>query len=335
MREAYGSVGRREGHMPTLTRVANDAKWPVLVEGSGGEDVCEWITRERSQLDALLLEHGAVLFRNFGVHDEERFQAVARSAHPELLDYVYRSTPRTSVGAGVFTATEYSASETIPQHCENAYQRDWPMRLMFCCTQPATDGGETPLADSRRVTKRLGGKIMETFAAKGVTYVRNYREGVDVPWNVVFQTEERAGVEDYCRRNGIEWEWLEDDVLRTRQRCQGVATHPITGAELFFNQAHLFHVSALDPDMREALVDLYGEEGVPRNALLGDGTPLDALTLEAIREAYRAETVSFSWRRGDFLIVDNMLVSHGRTPFRGARKVLVAMALPHSQVRQS
>jgi len=39
----------------------------------------------------------------------------------------------------------------------------------------------------------------------------------------------------------------------------------------------------------------------------------------------RAETVTFSWQRGDVLVLDHMLTAHGRRPFTGDRRVLVAM----------
>jgi hypothetical protein len=34
---------------------------------------------------------------------------------------------------------------------------------------------------------------------------------------------------------------------------------------------------------------------------------------------------------GDILMVDNMLVAHGREPFSGPRKILVAMAEPFGE----
>ncbi len=33
----------------------------------------------------------------------------------------------------------------------------------------------------------------------------------------------------------------------------------------------------------------------------------------------------FEWRAGDLLVVDNVLAAHGRMPFSGARRVLLAM----------
>jgi alpha-ketoglutarate-dependent taurine dioxygenase len=36
--------------------------------------------------------------------------------------------------------------------------------------------------------------------------------------------------------------------------------------------------------------------------------------------------VAFPWQKGDILMVDNMLAAHGREPFTGPRKIMVAMA---------
>ncbi len=108
--------------------------------------------------------------------------------------------------------------------------------------------------------------------------------------------------------------------------CQAVATHPKTNAEVWFNQAHLFHISSLEPDVRQSLLSAFREEDLPRNVYYGDGSPIEDSVLDEIREAYRQETVIFPWQEGDTLLLDNMLFTHGRTPFVGSRKVLVGMA---------
>jgi alpha-ketoglutarate-dependent taurine dioxygenase len=50
--------------------------------------------------------------------------------------------------------------------------------------------------------------------------------------------------------------------------------------------------------------------------------------VETIRAAIAAETRSFPWQTGDILLVDNMAVAHGRAPYEGERRVLVAMTEP-------
>jgi alpha-ketoglutarate-dependent taurine dioxygenase len=304
------------------------AALPVMVHRDGAATLAAWTQEHGEWIGAALLEHGAVLFRGFGVDSEQAFRHASAALCGPLLDYVYRSTPRTTVGDRVYTATEYPAEVSIPMHNENAFQRTWPMKLAFCCVRPAATGGETPLARTAAVTRRIDPAILRAFAARGVMYVRNYGHGVDLPWETTFQTSSPAEVEAYCAREGIACEWLPEGRLRTRQVCQGVARHPTTGEELWFNQAHLFHVSSLGPEQRDTLLELFDEADLPRHACFGDGQPIDEATLEHVRRAYEAETSMFPWQAGDVLLVDNMLVAHGRTAFTGARRVLVAMGDP-------
>jgi alpha-ketoglutarate-dependent taurine dioxygenase len=160
-------------------------------------------------------------------------------------------------------------------------------------------------------------------------YVRNYGDGLDLSWQQVFQTTNRSEVEAFCRREGLEFEWKDGNRFRTRQICHAVASHPETGELVWFNQAHLFHVSNLVQDVRQYLLTEVKEAELPRHALYGDGTPIEDSFLEEIRAAYREETGTFAWQEGDILLVDNMLVAHGREPFVGPRKILVGMAEPY------
>jgi alpha-ketoglutarate-dependent taurine dioxygenase len=311
--------------------VDSERNTPLLARCSvRGTRLASWVEENRELLDAHLRTHGAILFRGFDVRTQRDFEEFTDRVSPARLSYVYRSTPRTSVGANVYTATEYPPPEVIPLHCENAYQRDWPMRLMFYCAQPALKGGATTLASIRRVVQRLGPELLQRFSERGVMYVRNYGSGVDLSWEIVFQTKERSEVERFCREQGIDFEWKPDGGLRTRQVCQGVAVHPHTGETLWFNQAHLFHVSSLGASARQSLQELFREEELPRNARFGDGSPIPEEVLEQVREAFRAECIEYPWQRGDVLWVDNMLVAHGRSPYSGPRRVLVAMSEPYS-----
>ncbi len=141
-----------------------------------------------------------------------------------------------------------------------------------------------------------------------------------MPWEKVFNTENRSQVETYCERAQIKWEWKADGGLRTRQLCQGMETHPRTGDTVWFNQAHLFHISNLQPDVRETLVDVLGIEEIPRNVYFADGRPIPDSLLEDIRGVLAEQAVIFPWQAGDVLMLDNMLVAHARTPFKGGEK---------------
>ena len=102
--------------------------------------------------------------------------------------------------------------------------------------------------------------------------------------------------------------------------------HPTTGELVWFNQAHLFHVSRLPAEVREWLLTAYGEQNLPRNVYFADGSPIEAAMLDEIMRVYDAQSIVFPWREGDVLMLDNMLTAHGRKPFVGKRKVMVGIA---------
>ena len=299
----------------------------VVSQSEPGHLLEDYVCAERVGVESSLLEHGAILFRGFDSIDG--MHSVAASFFDDLLPYTYRSTPRSNLGRNVYTATEYPRQLWIPQHNENAYQRSWPMRLLFHCVTPAQHGGRTPLASAAAVTRAIDPAVQDEFDRRGVKYVRNYREGVDLRWEEVFGTDSRLAVADFCALHNIAYEW-DGDALRTSQICPAFAVHPATGERLWFNQAHLFHVSAQAPQAREMLVALFGEAGLPRNAYFGDGGAISEDALQHIREVYDGHQISFPWQAGDVLLIDNMRITHGREPFEGDRKVLVCMAEPHS-----
>jgi alpha-ketoglutarate-dependent taurine dioxygenase len=168
-----------------------------------------------------------------------------------------------------------------------------------------------------------------------VRYVRNFRPYVDVPWQSVFQTCDRDVLDHFCERHAIEHEWLNKETLRTEQNCQGTAHHPILHERIFFNQAHLFHISSLGPNDAKFLIASYGIQGLPKNAYYGDGQEIAIEDLEEIRASFRRGAVSFDWQRGDVLLLDNMQAAHGRRTFKGRREVIAALLDPFPPINQS
>jgi len=306
-----------------------DTKTLPLIVGadSPNADLAQWCEARRPWIEQTLVQHGALLLRNFSVNSLQDFERVTRTVSPSLLEYKERSTPRKSLGNDIYTSTEYPAHLDIVQHNENSYASTWPRKIFFYCHLPAESGGETPLADSREVYRRLSKETRELLTRKQVMYVRNYGLGIDLSWQDAYQTSDPAEVESYCRTASISWEWMNGGSrLRTRQVRPAVAKHPVTGEWLWFNQAHLFHTSGLDKTTQQALHATYAEEDLPRQTFFGDGHPIPVSLLDEVREVYRQTLQVFPWQKGDVLIVDNMLISHGRKSFTGPRKVYVAMS---------
>jgi alpha-ketoglutarate-dependent taurine dioxygenase len=303
---------------------------PLVVKPAiAGVNLLEWATSKKEVIETLLLKHRALLFRNFNVNTTALFnQFIKTTFSGELLEYRDRSSPRHEIDGKIYTSTDYPADQTIFLHNEGTYWLTWPLKIYFGCLIAPQQGGETPIADCRKVFQRINPKIRERFIEKKVLYVRNYNDGFGLTWQTVFQTQDKTMVEEYCRSNSIEFEWKTGNRLKTRSCRQAVARHPQTGEMVWFNHATFFHVSTLEPMMREALLVEFKEEDLPNNTYYGDGSAIEPSVLDELREAYEQEKVTFPWQEGDVLMLDNMSVAHGRTPFVGQRKVVVGMADP-------
>lgn len=305
------------------------SQYVLLTSNDAGLQLKEWLRGSKPQLDKLYQQYGAVLFRGFAIGNEDDFQEICQLYATRLLDYAEPSTPRTKVGDKVYTSTEYPKERSIPFHNEHSYTNTWPGKIWFYCKEHAASGGETPIADSALVYRLMPAQIREKFEGSGVRYVRTFHKEIDLSWQKVFGTDDREEVKQYCEKRGMTFHWKNDsDVLQTSYTAQAVATHPVTGEKVWFNQAHLFNLMNLDEDTRSSLVSLLGEENVPRNSFLGDGTALTKEDFNTIMTVYEEAQIIFPWQSGDVLLLDNMRFAHSRRPFTGNRKVLVAMSDP-------
>jgi alpha-ketoglutarate-dependent taurine dioxygenase len=304
----------------------------VLRPAEAGIDALAWARANREYIEERLHAHGAILFRGFPVETTDGFHDFAAAVAGELLEYKERSSPRHEEGDKVYTSTDFPPEHRIYLHNEHSYSTRFPMRLFFCCLQPSETGGQTPIADVRKVYERITPAVRDRFAREKYAYVRNFGSGFGLPWQTTFQSDDPEAVEAYCRRNDITWEWKDDGGLRTRQVRPAVSVHPRTGETVWFNHATFFHITTLAEDVREMMTSVFEEEDLPNNTYYGDGSPIAEETMEELRAAYDAETILFDWEKGDVLLCDNMLVAHARESFTGQRKVLVAMAQPQPHV---
>jgi len=293
-----------------------------------GVSLAGWAEGHRDLISSRLAQHGGLLFRGFDIPRVEEFEQVVRSISGDLLEYKERSSPRHAVSGKIYTSTDYPPEHSIFLHNENSYQAAWPRRIFFYCSKAAAEGGATPIADVRKLYQRIDPTVRDRFIAKRWMVVRNYGDGFGLPWQTVYQTENKAEVEAHCQRSGIEFEWKDGNRLRTRAVRNAVARHPDTGELCWFNHATFFHVSTLTPSIREALLEEFAEEELPTNTYYGDGSPIEPEALDHLRSCYQAETISFPWQVADLLMLDNMMAAHGRAPFKGERKVLVGMSHP-------
>jgi alpha-ketoglutarate-dependent taurine dioxygenase len=289
-------------------------------------DLAQLWTAEKDLFIRSLRRFGAILFRGFDVSIEEFEGLASLFSGSELFNYAGGASPRTALGSGVYTSTEYPAHLTLALHNELSYSKRYPEYLYFYCVTAPEVGGETTLGDSRRIFDQIPGYITEQFVQKGILYVRNLKHAGDpgYTWREAFETDDREAVGRYCASIGAVHEWQDDGSLRLSQTGPAAINHPETGETVWFNQAHGFHQSELEPSVYNEIVSTGSNFRL--ESKFGDGFPIPVEVLNVIRDVLRKETIRLKWQRNDLLIVDNVLTAHGRAPVFGPRKIALAMA---------
>lgn len=306
----------------------------LLVRADSDLRLDRWLAERQEWLKDQLLIHGVVLFRGFHLESEDDFIRAVEAGGAEAGSYEDAHTPRTQVSRGLYTSTEYPANHEVPMHSENSKNRSWPRLIWFYCMTAATSGGATPIADNRRVLAEISESTRAAFAELGVKYVRRLGLGLGLSWQKVLGTDKPDEVEARCDELGLQHRWDDDGSLELAHLGSAIEVHPDTGDELWFNQANLFHRSALTREARAALDELSTSQKPPSDVFFGDGSAIPESMIEEINEAFAGTRRETPWVSGDVLAVENMLIAHGRRPYTGERRVLVAMnqGMPASSV---
>ena len=318
--------------MPSLLSLGGQAENDVLELTA----FIEWLSANRVQIDTHLHTAGVVLIRGFPVYTAQCFREVCAAICPRLQNYTGGDSPRTGITDKVYTSTEYSAELEVLLHNELSYAGWSPDRVFFGCLQPSETGGETYLADGRRLYRMLDDGVRSRFEKRGVTYLQHLWDddgapGIGKSWQETFETTERKLAEKYLEKADMTFEWT-DLGLRTAATKPGVKVHEVTGEKCWHNQADQWHrdmVSVKDSVGLDSIEDGKsgaGEASLGNHAVYGDGSEIAVSDLEHIRDISQQCEVVFPWQRGDVMVIDNVLSMHGRKPFSGKRQVVVAMA---------
>jgi len=297
----------------------------LLAEAAG--DAASWAAKHKNALRAFVAEHGALLVRGLKLTDAAGTEAVFRRLGG-LMTEKEAFASRRRIAPGVYSSSKWPPNQPMCMHHELSYALEVPSLMLFACLVPPAGGGATTVADSPAVLQALPTGWVERFEQLGWLLIRNYNEDIGASFAEAFGTDDRGAVERYCRANEIAFEWRPDGGLRTWQRRSAVVRHPLTGRRCWFNQIAFLSEWTLDSELRDYLVDEYGEDGLPFTTCFGNGDPIGAKVVQVINEVYEAHTLRERWQAGDLLLVDNIRTAHAREPFEGPREVVVAMADP-------
>jgi alpha-ketoglutarate-dependent taurine dioxygenase len=301
---------------------------PPVVRAEAGGDAASWAARYRDALRAVVAERGCVLVRGLGLRDAAGTGAVFQRLAAGLMAEREAFAPRQPYPGGLYSVTPWPPNQQMCMHHELSYALEFPGLVMFACLTAPAGGGATAVADAQAVLRALPAGLVQRFEREGWMLTRNYNEDIGASVEQAFGTGDRHAVESYCRASAIEFAWQPGGGLRTRQRRSAVVVHPVTGQRCWFNQIAFLNERTIDPEVREYLVEVYGQDGLPFTTFFGNGDPIGADVVDLLNATYDAHTAREPWQAGDLLLVDNIRTAHSREPYDGPREVLAALADP-------
>lgn len=329
---------------------------PEIVGSRKLDALKTYIDQHLDELNQKMLHHGAVLFRDFDVHQAQEFETIAKSVDSDLKNDYLGTSPRNIVKGTdyVFSASELPPHYPIMQHCEMSFLPTAPRRLMFFCYIEPQFGGETPICDFRQVAKNMDPKIKQDFLNKGIKVIRNYcapgHEKSNTfqlkPWVDMFQTKDKSIVEKKCAENNIQVEWLKDDALRLVSTHTAFKSHPQSGEQVWFNHLQVFHAAAAAMEYskivrRQKTFDAFKvnaylqvvtflkkftEKPIDRamHVCYADGTEIPESHIQHLQDLIWDYMYFLKWKKGDVIALDNFSTAHGRLPYKGPREIHVS-----------
>lgn len=323
----------------------NNDRLPFVIQSqqttSSKQDFFDLLSSQKSAFKEKLSLHGGLLFRGFPLETADDFaDAIRHLGLGQFVDYIGGDSPRIKINEGVYTSTEAPPSFKILLHNELSFVKYYPKNIYFFCQIPPKKKGETIIADARKVYEAIDPSIRDYFINKKLRYVSCYYykslvmnwlnkiQNSHKSWIQVFETSSKQEVEKKCKEHDFEFKWAKNDWLQISQVRPATILHPETGEKVWFNQAHLY-------DFNPKLLGMWRYIGAKmfycRNhtklhqIFYGDHSPIPREHLYHVMDVLDAKTIAFPWKKGDLLVLDNVLAMHGRATFEGKRRILTAM----------
>lgn len=289
--------------------------------------------------------HGAVLIRGTGVESNEDFEEFIRVFDLNLVsDYLGGTSPRPAAPSVVFSSTEADAAAVITPHTEMAYLPYRPRFLCFGCLVEPTEAGETPLYPMQRGLKALPEAVRDKLASQGLRYTRfmhKERHGwfglqISQSWSEAFANKDKADVERVCGEHGLETRWF-GSILRLHATLPGIVIHPESGQPCLNMYAchwrSLLYANRFlrgrrrRARMRNAVGMAAQRFPFTTFVKVGWGNGESFSKREALEfdRTLWGHSLAHRWRKGDVLLIDNVLTAHGRLDVEPPRKVVVSM----------
>lgn len=316
-------------------------------------ELLSWFSKNEREWRRDLETYGAILLRGFPLENAIDFQSILYATKEKLGEFYLGTSPRDKVIKHVFTASELPPHYPIMQHAEMSFLDNPPKLLYFFAEKTSYFGGETPLTDLRQIYNELNPDIIEKIKKYGIRYKRRY-DGPNKKsrfslwktkrWDEMFGTTNLLEINKIAKKNRFNLEWYGSDSLIITNSQSGFRKHPSTGTTIWHNHIQTFHFKtalievwkifkkqrtlrslgvAILLSLLTFIKNIQGPQTYDVHVTYGNGEEFLDSEINEICDLFWKHMVVYPWNKGDLLIIDNYLVSHGRLPFKGDRRILV------------
>lgn len=198
----------------------------------------------------------------------------------------------------------------LPLHADRSYVKSQPELIWFLCRRPAAEKGLTFVADGEQIYEKLSPRARELFETRRLKYIRNYPP---LEWQVAFRTQDIEEVRRYCRENDLTLIEREDGSITTTY------VKPAIVAPTRFRDRKAF--------VNSILIQYWQEQAFKRDnaqVRLEDGSPIPRDIIDEVQRVADELTEKLPWDSGDFVMVDNTRMMHGREEFSDPNREIYA-----------
>lgn len=268
----------------------------------------------RQVIDQDLGTYGAVLLRNLhrhirSAHDFSVFWHAMCKNNPHWIpaERFPFGRPRDTM-EGIDLATNIPPPAALPCHNEEAYNPHIPSRIALYCLQDAVVGGESLLQRNEDINDHIRDEVPNHIKQHGIEYIRSYQDrdasstnlaSSPFPfpsWQEKCETEDRGQAVEYFIHRGFSRDdvsFQSNGTLKVVNRHSGFWRDTASGKDLWFNILPFPGVKESDS---------------------GQDFPEDLMRKLQV-DLWRA-VCAMKLRPGDWLVLDNRRVQHGRLPYQ-------------------
>ena len=296
----------------------------------------------KAQIYHLVDTKGGLLIRNTGIKDTRQYGEFLASIEFSHHSYVGGTNPRTEMGNGVYTAVDRPPSITIHSHQEMSYLDTIPDYVSFYCELPPNNGQKTNLfVDMREFTANLPNELKSRYRGRRARLQRTLKSSEqeafsqgEKSWQEALGTGDHQEAALIAQERGWELTWKDDDSLVILQEparffrthlihgelwcTQAMLINPVTYRRDAVRDGRLSHVEKLDQVRAEAPDTI-------NQMFLENGNSIPDTDVECWYDLILEMETHFALEQGEVIILDNMLVAHGRGAFEGPREMFAAL----------